>query len=155
MLTYSCLSSQADSDNIFRGFADFFPLDDSEFGKRVKIITMEEFIKREGGPDGRASIPAAMVKNVTASAVHCNFRANSDSFCGHVFDYLTEVGFSPGVRAKDGCLIFDKDKYEGRNLTVANEELVSHVCGVSSSCSQEPTKADRAKLTYTTYVVLL
>jgi hypothetical protein len=99
---------------------------------------MEEFIKREGGLGGRVPIPPAMVENVTASAVHCDKRQNSKSFCGHVDDYLTEVGFSPGIRAKDGCLVFDKDKYEGRNLTQANQELVSHLCGVSTQCPREP-----------------
>ncbi len=96
---------------------------------------MEEFIKREGGTDGRAPIPEPMLNNVTASAIHCDKRENSPSYCGHIHDYLREVGLSPGVRAQDGCLVFDKDVYEGRNATAANQRRIAYLCGVSVACN--------------------
>ena len=69
---------RADKENIHRGFADFFPLHTDEFQKRVKIITMEEFVEREGGPDGVATIPEEMRKDVLASADHCDKRKGSE-----------------------------------------------------------------------------
>ena len=35
-----------------RGFGDFFPLNATSLHRHVPVITMEEFIKREGGNDG-------------------------------------------------------------------------------------------------------
>ena len=56
----------------FAGFADFFPLNTPEFQKRVKMISMDEFVRREGGPDGRLTIPDAMKEKVQHSAKHCD-----------------------------------------------------------------------------------
>ena len=123
----------ADKTNAFRGFADFFPLSDSEFKKRVKIITTEEFIELEGGSDGRVPVPAAMLEKVTASASHCEKRAKSKSFCGHIDDYLKEVGYSPETRAQDGCFVFDHDMYNSGNVSLANMPKISQLCGVSTS----------------------
>jgi hypothetical protein len=64
--------AQADAKNVHRGFADFFPLHTEEFRKRVKIISMEEFVRREGGPDGRVPIPEALREGVINSAEHCD-----------------------------------------------------------------------------------
>jgi hypothetical protein len=69
--------TQADAKNLFRGFADFFPLHTKEFQKRVKIISMEEFVRREGGPAGRVPIPEALREGVTNSAEHCDKRKES------------------------------------------------------------------------------
>jgi hypothetical protein len=38
---------------------------------------MEEFVKREGGPNGRVPVPEAMRENVTHSASICNKMAKS------------------------------------------------------------------------------
>ena len=38
---------------------------------------MEEFVKREGGPNGRVPIPESMRVNVTNSAAHCDKRKKS------------------------------------------------------------------------------
>jgi len=126
--------------NKFRGFADFFPLQDPEFAKRAKVISMEEFIKRVGGPNGRVPIPPEMVENVTASASHCDKLAKSQSFCGHIDDYLVKKGFAPNIRAQDGCLVFDQDKYEGKNITATNRAKIDHLCGVSALVLFPPIK---------------
>ena len=68
----------ADKENKQRGFADFYPLNSPEFAKRVKTISMEEFVKREGGPDGRVPIPEGMRNNVTNSAELCDKRKKSN-----------------------------------------------------------------------------
>ena len=54
------------------------------------------------------------------------------SFCGHIADYLVDVGYVPDARAQDFCVVFDKDVYEGRTLSVESEESVVNFCGVST-----------------------
>ena len=144
----------ADKVNAFRGFADFFPLTDTEFSKRVKIITTEEFIELEGGSDGRVPVPAAMLENVIASASHCDKRAKSKSFCGHIDDYLKEVGYSPETRAQDGCFIFDKDIYESGNISSQNIPLIAELCGVSASSLRLPCQSKSPVLLSLTISIL-
>lgn len=40
-----------------RGFADFFPIHTFDFNRKVPILTLEEFLRLEGGSDGVAPIP--------------------------------------------------------------------------------------------------
>jgi GDP-fucose protein O-fucosyltransferase len=127
---------RADKENVFRGFADFFPLADTEFNKRVKIITMAEFIRREGGPDGRAPIPTGMLDNVMGAADHCDYRGSDKSFCGHIRDYLKEVGYLPETGAQDGCFIFDRDIYESGGALSENVAVIEKLCGVGNASCQ-------------------
>ena len=69
--------TQADLENVHRGFADFFPLHTAQFQKRVKTISMEEFVRREGGPNGRVPIPESMREDVMNSVEHCDKRESS------------------------------------------------------------------------------
>eukprot|EP00538_Stauroneis_constricta_P012709 CAMPEP_0119555404 /NCGR_PEP_ID=MMETSP1352-20130426/7633_1 /TAXON_ID=265584 /ORGANISM="Stauroneis constricta, Strain CCMP1120" /LENGTH=1158 /DNA_ID=CAMNT_0007602161 /DNA_START=358 /DNA_END=3834 /DNA_ORIENTATION=+ len=119
----------ADLEHIHRGFADFFPLHTAEFQKRVKVISMEEFVKQEGGPDGIAPIPDAMRENVMHSVKHCDKRKASYSSCMNLADYLNTVGHVPDARAKDYCFIFDEDVAKGSAITPENEAKVSDFCG--------------------------
>lgn len=68
---------QADTENKFRGFADFFPLYSQEFKKRVKIISTEEFVKKEGGPGGKAPTPESMRVKILHSMENCDKREKS------------------------------------------------------------------------------
>lgn len=119
----------ADKENKQRGFADFFPLGTPEFAKKVKTITTAEFIRREGGPNGRVPIPEGMRKNVKNSAEVCDKRKMSPHFCGHIADYLNEAGFVPDARAQDYCVVFDKNLYEGNPKTDDIEESIADFCG--------------------------
>jgi hypothetical protein len=119
----------ADKQNKQRGFADFFPLETPEFLRRVKTISMAEFIKREGGPDGRVPIPEAMQKNVVSSAELCDKRQKSQHFCGHIKEYLDHAGYVPDARAQDYCIIFDKDLYEEKPKTDQIEKNIVSFCG--------------------------
>lgn len=121
--------------NKYRGFADFFPLHTPEFAKQVKIISMAEFIEREGGPNGLATVPDAMLKNVTGSKIHCDKRQASPAFCGHITDYLSAVGFTPETRAQDGCVVFDEILYKGKLSTQDKYDSISRFCGVSVHAS--------------------
>jgi len=112
-----------------RGFADFFSLGTSEFAKKVKIISTTEFIKREGGPDGRVPVPEGMRENVMNSAEVCVKMKKEKNFCGYIKNYLNEVGHTPDVGAANGCVIFDKDLYEGNSATSETESSISSFCG--------------------------
>jgi hypothetical protein len=118
----------ADKENRQRGFADFFPLDTPEFSKRIKTITMTEFIKREGGPNGRFPVPEEMLKNVTNSAEVCDKRAKSRSYCGNIAEYLNNA-FVPDARAQDYCIVFDESLYAGKPKTDEIEKSISNFCG--------------------------
>eukprot|EP00536_Pseudo-nitzschia_multiseries_P016290 jgi/Psemu1/247440/estExt_Genewise1.C_10660005 len=119
----------ADNAHKQRGFADFFPLDTPEFAKRVKIISTAEFIKREGGIDGRLPVPEDMRDNVMNSAEVCVKRKKEKNFCGHIKDYLNEVGHTPKVSAGKSCIIFDDALYTGKPSTDEVESSISSFCG--------------------------
>jgi len=119
----------ADKGNKHRGFADFFPLGTPEFAKKVKIISSAEFVKREGGPDGRLPIPEGMRENVMNSAEVCEKRKKSKNFCDHIKNYLNEVGHVPDVGASSGCIIFDNDLYVGSPKTGESESSIKSFCG--------------------------
>jgi hypothetical protein len=119
----------ADKGHKQRGFADFFPLGTPEFAKKVKIISTAEFIKREGGPDGRLPIPEEMRENVMHSAEVCEKRKKAKNFCDHIKNYLNEVGYVPDVGASNGCIIFDKDLYVGNSTTGETESSIKYFCG--------------------------
>lgn len=67
-----------------KGFADFFPLHTEEFKKRVPVITMQEFIEREGGESGRVPLPANNATRkaiIQKAATHCDNRKKSELPC--------------------------------------------------------------------------
>jgi len=119
----------ADKGHKQRGFADFFPLDTPQFAKKVKIISTAEFVKREGGPDGRVQIPEGMRESVMDSAEVCVNMKKNKKFCGHIKNYLHEVGYTPDVGASNGCIIFDKDLYAGNRTTGEAESSINSFCG--------------------------
>jgi hypothetical protein len=119
----------ADKEHKERGFADFFPLGTPEFATRVKTISTAEFIRREGRPGGRVTVPADMRVNVTNSAEVCEMRKKAPNFCGHIAEYLNNAGFVPSARAADYCIVFDKDLYNGKPITDEIEKSVASVCG--------------------------
>ena len=92
---------------------------------------MEEFIAREGGPNGRATVPSDMLKNVTGSKVHCDKRQASSAFCGHISDYLAAVGFTPEIGAAHSCVVFDEKLYQGKLTLQDKYDSISRFCGVS------------------------
>eukprot|EP00537_Pseudo-nitzschia_pungens_P010966 CAMPEP_0172397068 /NCGR_PEP_ID=MMETSP1061-20121228/28798_1 /TAXON_ID=37318 /ORGANISM="Pseudo-nitzschia pungens, Strain cf. pungens" /LENGTH=1135 /DNA_ID=CAMNT_0013129133 /DNA_START=138 /DNA_END=3545 /DNA_ORIENTATION=+ len=119
----------ADTAHKERGFADFFPLGTPEFAKRVKIISTAEFIKREGGIDGRLAIPEDMRDNVMNSAEVCVKRKKAKNFCDHIKHYLEDVGHTPEVGAGNDCIIFDKDLYDGQSTSDEVDNSISSFCG--------------------------
>lgn len=118
----------ADKDHKQRGFADFFPLETPEFAKRIKTISTEEFIKREGQSDGRVPIPSSMRENVTNSAKVCENRKKSKNFCGHVTTFLDNAGYVPDIDSYS-CVIFDKELYTGNPQQNETITSILSFCG--------------------------
>ena len=53
--------------------------------------------------------------------------------CQFIADYLAEVGYVPDAAAKDYCVVFDKELYEGNGLSEASNSSIAHKCGVRVS----------------------
>ncbi len=77
ILEYMLYFKKHDAKEKHKGFADFYNLQSKEFQDRVKIISMEEFIKREGGEDGQFTIDDDMRDDVMATAKECDRRKKS------------------------------------------------------------------------------
>jgi hypothetical protein len=112
-----------------RGFADFFPIHTASFQSRIKVISFEEFLKREGGETGRLPVPADIRTAVTDAADHCEHRKAATGFCGPVFDYLDHVGHYPNISATNTCLVFDEDEYKGNRPSAETQEKTKSTCG--------------------------
>mmetsp|Transcript_5154 Transcript_5154/g.7699 ORF Transcript_5154/g.7699 Transcript_5154/m.7699 type:complete len:384 (-) Transcript_5154:958-2109(-) len=71
---------KADSSKKQRSFADFFPISSSKFeASHLRIITTEEFLRREGGTHGRLPINEDISEAVLKSQKHCEQRLKSMS----------------------------------------------------------------------------
>ena len=115
-----------------RGFADFYPIDTMEFQKRVKTISMEEFIQREGvGPNARFPIPNDHKDGVLKASQQCDKRLQADAPCDPLYQYLETVGSVPNVSAAHTCLVFDEKSFAGDEPSIAIQEYVAQQCGKS------------------------
>ena len=120
---------RADKKDIYRGYTDFFNLNTPEFEKRLKIISMEEFVKKHGGSNGIVPVPEEMRKNVEKSAAHCDKRKKSNSFCGQIDDFLDKVGFVAEIEGSHTCVVFDNDLYAGNAVATEHENSIKKFCG--------------------------
>eukprot|EP00554_Chaetoceros_debilis_P012580 CAMPEP_0194115626 /NCGR_PEP_ID=MMETSP0150-20130528/24183_1 /TAXON_ID=122233 /ORGANISM="Chaetoceros debilis, Strain MM31A-1" /LENGTH=591 /DNA_ID=CAMNT_0038806157 /DNA_START=97 /DNA_END=1868 /DNA_ORIENTATION=- len=117
-----------DKEEKHKGFADFYNLYSDEFQHRVKIISTEEFITREGGEDGQFPILESKREEVLKSSIECDKRAKSDISCDHIWEYLESKAFVPQFNGTT-CLIFDEDSFEGQTVSSENAERVKSFCG--------------------------
>lgn len=123
-----------DKEERFKGFADFYPLHAPEFQKRVKVISMKEFLEREGGPGGLVPIPKDKHTAIMNAADHCEPRRASDSACGPVWEHLETSSsnvYIPQISSEDTCLIFDEAVYQGREVDPDVKQHVQTICGSS------------------------
>lgn len=60
-----------------KNFGDFFNLQDETFQSRLNVITMSEFLEKEGGDDGRYPIPEENKERILKSSLECDKRAKS------------------------------------------------------------------------------
>jgi len=112
-----------------RGFADFFPLAKAEFQDRVEVITMSEFIKLEGGENGQLPVPEKNRTVITKVAEYCDKKKRMDNYCGILNNHLASVGYAPEISSASNCVVFDKNAYNGKNVTNANKAAVKSFCG--------------------------
>jgi hypothetical protein len=118
-----------DGEERHRGFADFYPIHTAEFQKRVKTMTMEEFIQREGlGPNARFPVPADLKERVVSASAICDERPASERFCGPLYQYLETVGSVPNI-SESNCLIFDRRAFNGDEPDASAKEHVATLCG--------------------------
>jgi len=100
-----------DSSNKRRGLSGFFDMTGSSFKKRVKVITTEEFLKKEATPNGQFSLPPNQYEELsTLARKGCDKKAVS---CGKIHDYLMQFGTTPNITATHHqCLVVDHGMYQ-------------------------------------------
>ena len=87
------------------GFADF--IDVSKF-IGLDIITMKEFLDREGAEGGMLTLPKGKLGvEVMKSSEYCYYIAKSQRPCDAIYEFLKSVAYVPELQAGRDCLIFD------------------------------------------------
>jgi hypothetical protein len=100
-----------DASNRRRGLAGFFDMGGDSFKKRVKFVTMEEFLRKEATPRGQFPLPPNEYDELLKLAMEgCDKREVS---CGKIHDYLVKVGVTPNITATHHqCLVIDDGMYQ-------------------------------------------
>ncbi|KAL9191271.1 hypothetical protein ACHAXT_000977 [Thalassiosira profunda] len=120
-----------------KGFADFLDLDDSEaLRKKVKMITMTEFLALEG--DGKMfAIPKGSPgQKIRKSAEQCYYVAKSDRPCDSIYGFLRGEAYVPELQAGRDCLIFDADR-----MSAKEEYSDSEIFDLLPESQQQKVKA--------------
>jgi len=111
------------------GFADFLSLDNEALQKKVNIISMKEFLEREGTNAGEPkndekmfTIPGGSEgKKIWKSAEQCYYVAKSDRPCDMIYGFLRSEAFVPEIQAGRDCLIFDLEKQPSKAVYTDTE----------------------------------
>lgn len=113
-----------------RSFANFFPLNE-DLKKKVNVITMQEFLEKEGSRLlGLNASQIETLKPVADICVHQPTEKDKRS-CDWLFPVLQKNGIQPEMEASKHCLVFDNDVFDkGGNLTSEKQERVNQFCGV-------------------------
>ncbi len=116
-----------DKANRYRGFGDFFPLE--QLHPVVPVLSFQDFFVNN---PHRPPVPSHIdEKAIHQAADHCDKRDASENACRHVFDYLEATGVHQNISAVHTCLIFDETAYltgqPPTNATIL--EHVQQVCG--------------------------
>lgn len=109
-----------------RNVGEFYPTD--KWRERLDVITTEEFLRREGGPEGRMPIDPAIKERVMAATQVCEFRRKSDKSCFYLYDHLRAVGLVPQFVPDDMCFIFDRNYIAGKTLTKEALQAIENFC---------------------------
>lgn len=116
-----------DKSNRYRGFGDFFPLE--QLHPIVPVMSFQDFFfNNTQRPPVPSHVDEAAVQK---AADHCDKRDASENACRHVFDYLEATGVHQNISAQHTCLIFDETAYRtGKPPTNATTLAhVQQVCG--------------------------
>lgn len=123
-----------------RGLDAFFDMKSASFKRRVKFMTMEEFVMKEGlrdrggEPLGQFPADASDFDNLVNAAKECNkhrprmkWKEGDLPSCDIVHEYLSKHGTTPQITASHHqCLIFDKGMFDSG--TPDNEQGASEFC---------------------------
>ena len=117
-----------------RGLDGFFDMEGDDYVKRVKYLTMEQFISIEGHAGGQFPVPAETREHVLSAAKVCSpghvvsgWTGAGDPPCEFIHDYLVTHAITPNITASHHqCLVFDKGMYE--NGIPGNPESAIEFC---------------------------
>ena len=111
-----------------RSFGSFFPLEHPEFAKRVQVITMSEFIEREG--TNLLELSESDMEAIKPVAEMCLHNPDSDISCEKLYPHLRDVGYQPPMNAQfKDCLVFDEDSFQGKSISEDAQQRVKRFCG--------------------------
>jgi len=111
-----------------RKFGQFYPLHTEYFQKRLKTISTADFLEKEGRVHGKLPIREDMKQKVLAASHSCEFRNKSETACMRLYDHYSLVGNTPEFYQFKTCVIFDKDVYEGREMSAEHSEKALEFC---------------------------
>ena len=117
-----------------RGLDAFFDMKSASFRRRVKHMTMEEFVMKEGKPQGQFPADVADFDHLIGAAKECNkhrprmkWKEGDLASCDIVHEYLSNHGTTPAITASHHqCLVFDKGMFD--NGTPDDEHGASEFC---------------------------
>jgi len=103
-----------------RGLNGFFDMEGDYFKKRVRYLTMEQFIKIEGHPGGQFPVPVEKTEHLIHAARVCNpnrhglgWKSENEPSCDEIHDYLARYATQPNITATHHqCLVFDKGMFD-------------------------------------------
>lgn len=110
-----------------RSFGNFYPLSNPGLKKRVNIISMTEFIKREG--KRLIHLSDQEVDKLLPVADKCLHQPKSDIYCEHLFEPLRKMGLQPPMHGNHNCFVFDQDHFDGKPITDDVQQRVTKFCG--------------------------
>ena len=104
-----------------RGLQHFLEMGGDYYKQRVKFMTMEEFVRKEGHPGGQFPTSAQEFDGVLKAAQVCQpgrpvmkwKNEGGDPPCDVIHDYLVKHSVTPNITAAHHeCLVFDKGMYD-------------------------------------------
>lgn len=115
-----------------KSFGNFFPLSHPEFAKRLRVITMEEFLQEKG--KDLVGLTDEQLESLKPASQMCLHKTGSEINCALINEHLRKAGFQPQMDAQKQCLIFDLDYFKtGNPVSKELREKVTRFCGERSS----------------------
>jgi len=102
-----------------RGLDEFFDMEGGYYRERVRFMTMEQFIAKEGIHGGQFPVPADKMKDVLSASRVCNptrkvmnWKSEGSPSCEIIHDYLVQYAVTANITATHHeCLVFDAGMY--------------------------------------------
>jgi hypothetical protein len=117
-----------------RGLDAFFDIKSASFHRRVTVITMEEFIRKEGNHQVQFPADVKHFDHLVIAAKECSknrprmkWKDDELASCDIIHEYLSKHGSTPEISASHRqCLIFDKGMFD--NGSPDDEQGASKFC---------------------------